>query len=396
MAQIRTIRYNKERRCTCTLYMTEACNLNCVYCYERLKGNATLSQEIAQRAIESTFQRAVGERVELVEILFHGGEPFLAFDRIKTICEWLWSRTWPLKYICYATTNGTLVHGSIQEWLSLNKHRFVVGLSLDGTPQMHNRNRSESFDKIDIDYFRREWPEQGVKMTPSPGTIGTLADGVIYIHRLGFQRNNCTFASGVDWQHDEFGNEVEYSQILQREFHKLACFYLDNPDIVPVDMMSPKFAAVAAGLQSLTDKLCGAGTTMRCWTPDGQCLPCHLFYEVCKERKTELPPLDLNDPERLSDKACAGCILEPVCPTCYGGNYITYGDVSKRDPATCFITKLRALAGSWMVGKMLECPEKYALLKEFTPEELAMTAKGVLQTQRFLKESGFIGALNNG
>ena len=110
----------KAKRCTCSLYMTEQCNLKCIYCYEHIKRDKVLPFEVAKDAIISTFKRAREENVEYVEILFHGGEPFLAFDMIKKICEWLWSREWSCKYICFATTNGTLVHGEIKEWLLKN------------------------------------------------------------------------------------------------------------------------------------------------------------------------------------------------------------------------------------------------------------------------------------
>ena len=48
--QKKVFRYEKEKRCTCTLYMTESCNLNCVYCYEHIKGKAIIPLEIAQEA----------------------------------------------------------------------------------------------------------------------------------------------------------------------------------------------------------------------------------------------------------------------------------------------------------------------------------------------------------
>ena len=177
---------------------------------------------------------------------------------------------------------------------------------------------------------------------------------------------------------------------------EIALYYLDHPDIQPVEMINMKFIAVAAGVNNMVDKLCGAGTIMRCWTPDGQCLPCHLFYEVSKEKGEKLGHIDLSSPCHLSDTRCKNCILEPICPTCYGGNYITYGDVTKRDPYTCVITKIRALASSWMIGQMLENPEKFRALSELSNEELAMTAKGVILTQSFLEETGFMKELQNG
>lgn len=376
---------NKAKRCTCSLYVTEQCNLRCIYCYEHVKRDKVISLEIAKDAIIATFDRAVEEGVEYVEILFHGGEPFLGFHRIREICDWVWSREWPCKYVCFATTNGTLVHGEIKDWLRDNKHRFVAGLSLDGTREMHNRNRSNSYDLIDIEFFRDNWPTQGVKMTPAPGSIGSLAQGVIHLHELGFRRNNCSFASGVDWTHDEAGNAVDYKSILAEQFGVLASYYIEHPDIRPIDMLNIRFMAVAAGRQAMKSKLCGAGTIMRCWTPDGRCLPCHLFYESCKDNAdVQLPEFDFADLDSLSDPRCRDCILEPACPTCYGGNYITSGDIRIRDPYTCEIMKLRAMAGSWMVGRMLENPDKYAIFDAMSEAQIALTAQGVIAIQRTL------------
>ena len=64
--QKKVFRYEKEKRCTCTLYMTESCNLNCVYCYEHIKGKAIIPLEIAQEAIKSTFKRAVKEQIKII------------------------------------------------------------------------------------------------------------------------------------------------------------------------------------------------------------------------------------------------------------------------------------------------------------------------------------------
>lgn len=371
----------KARRCTCSLYMTEQCNLSCIYCYEHIKRDKTLTLDIAQDAIARTFERAIEEKVEYVEILFHGGEPFIAFERIKEICEWLWSHKWPCKYICFANTNGTLVHGEIKQWLTQNKEKFIVGLSLDGTPEMHNQNRSNSYSKIDVEFFCNTWPSQGVKMTPSPETIETLADGVIYIHELGFTRNNCSFASGVDWTHKKDGTPLDYKGILLKQFIKLAEYYLVHPNITPIDMLNIRFAAVAAGKKAMKTKLCGAGTIMRCWTPDGQCLPCHLFYEYSKNTGNRLPDFQLTDIDALSDPKCQGCILEPACSTCYGGNFLINGDVKIRDIQICEIMKLRALVGSWMIGQMLETPEKYIALKNLSSNQLSSIVRGVVDIQ---------------
>ena len=86
-----------------------------------------------------------------IEFDFHGGEIALAFDQLKKICEWLWALDWPKEYVCYGTTNGTLIHNEIKDWFATNGSRFRLGLSLDGTREMHNLNRSNSYDSIDFD-----------------------------------------------------------------------------------------------------------------------------------------------------------------------------------------------------------------------------------------------------
>ena len=88
--------------------------------------------------------------------------------------------------------------------------------------------------------------------------------------------------------------------------------------------------------------------------------------------------------------------MEQVQSCDAGHRTVNYGDVTKRDPYTCVITKIRALASSWMIGQMLENPEKFRALSELSNEELAMTAKGVILTQSFLEETGFMKELQNG
>lgn len=58
-------------------YMTEARNLNRIYCNEHIKGKAVMSIDIDQTGIKSTFERAIKEGIDYVEILFHSEEPFM-------------------------------------------------------------------------------------------------------------------------------------------------------------------------------------------------------------------------------------------------------------------------------------------------------------------------------
>ena len=65
-----------------------------------------------------------------------------------------------------------------------------------------------------------------VKMTISRETLPTMAEGVIYAHKRGFEVS-CNLAYGIDW------SDPDNVAILDRELHKLIDFYIANPQITP-------------------------------------------------------------------------------------------------------------------------------------------------------------------
>lgn len=73
---------------TILLTLTNSCNLNCVYCYECLKDSKRMSFDTAKSIIEKELGK---ERDEINLVEFHGGEPFLNFELMQTVCEWFWN-----------------------------------------------------------------------------------------------------------------------------------------------------------------------------------------------------------------------------------------------------------------------------------------------------------------
>ena len=111
---------------TVTLFLTESCNLSCVYCYEHHKTNSFMSFEKACEIIDYELSQCDG--YEDITFELFGGEPFLAFGTVKKIIDYLKSKYSSIPYRVTLTTNGTLVHGEIQEWLI--EHKSVIGISL--------------------------------------------------------------------------------------------------------------------------------------------------------------------------------------------------------------------------------------------------------------------------
>jgi len=335
----------KKKKKSLAITVTENCNLECVYCYETAKSKRSINFELAKSIIEKEFLADDG--YEEMEIDFHGGEPFLEFDLIKDICEYIWSKDWPKKYLCYTTTNGTLVHGEVKEWLQKNKEYFWCGLSLDGNKLMHDLNRSNSFDKIDLKFFLDNWPEQSVKMTLSPLSLPYLYDGVKFIEDFGGKLSN-NLAYGIDW------NSQDNKDILSRELMKLAERYAENIDLIVCPMIN--FPIERVSMPNPDYKWCGTGVSMVAYSVEGKSYPCHFFDPVTigEEKSKQSETLSFDYPEKLIDPMCEDCVLQNACPTCYGSNFLATGNPALRDKNMCELSKICAQATAYLWVKKLK------------------------------------------
>jgi radical SAM protein with 4Fe4S-binding SPASM domain len=363
----------KGKRATVMLALSEACNLSCSYCYETQKNAAIMPFEVATEAI-AKYAESFSDAEEF-GVDFHGGEPFLHFALIKAICEWVWAKKWNKPHICFTSTNGTLVHGEIKEWLTVNKERFVAGLSLDGTPEMHNANRSGSYASIDTDFFVSTWPFQGVKMTISPATVNNVCEGVMHLHKLGFDVS-ANAAYGVAW------DKKEYFRACLSELGKLADFYLKNPSIKPASILNMDLSVVAYPDRPLS-KWCGTGTSMIAVMPDGKAYPCQFFAPSTGLDRADI---DFNDTEALYTQECKDCLIGSVCPSCYGANLASTGNIAEKGEAYCKFSKIRAWVCSYMYGYMLLDPSRYIPTQERQANERSALACGVKAVQERFQE----------
>ncbi len=334
-----------KRQRTVTLTLTQACNLNCTYCYEEHKSGKTMDFETAKAIVDREFLNWDGNSA--FEFDLFGGEPFLAFDVLRKITEYICDNKGDIPCTVFATTNGTLVHGEIQEWLK-KQECFVCGLSLDGTRAMHNVNRSDSYDDIDLDFFLETYPLQDVKMTVSCETLPYLAEGVIDMHKKGFYVS-CNLAFGIDWS-----NPV-YVDVLNRELYKLIDFYLENPNIEPCSMLEMGIYNVGTH-ENQAVRYCGAGKYMCSYDVTGIDYPCQFFMPISlgekravKAREIVFP--DEYIPEQELDVKCRDCVIRSACPNCFGSNYASTGNIYKRDENLCKLTKIIIKARSYFKAK---------------------------------------------
>lgn len=154
------------------------CNLDCTYCYYLDKSHLyagkpeVMSHELLERVIVETFR---ANETDEVTFEWHGGEPLAAgLDFFRKVVE-LQSRHACGKRV-YNTlqTNGTLL---TPQWAKfLRDNDFLVGISIDGPRDLHDRYRKD----------RGGQP-----------TFDRVMKGLFYLHQAGVRFNTMTAVSNV-------------------------------------------------------------------------------------------------------------------------------------------------------------------------------------------------------
>ena len=351
----RPVNFNEQKVRILSLAITSACNLSCMYCYEKheLRDKKIMDFLVAKKAICDSMEE---EGFDLLEIHFFGGEPLIAFPLIKEVIDWFPSRSWEKKHRFLIGTNGTILTEEIKEWLYKHRECISVALSLDGTKKAHDLSRSNSYDSIraNLPFFQEYWSKQPAKMTICADTIPYAADGIIELEEMGLM-----FTANIGFE-DQWGDEANKFKLLETyedQLSRLVDYYSDNAHLFPV---SPMLTAVPEylGIPSLYEdkekenkRFCGAGHEMSVIDVDGKKYPCHRFIPWVTNRPA--PEYDVNCQSAWKPDKCAQCRFIPSCPTCAGYNWEIHGDTGIRSTFHCESFKLEVMASCLIEFKRL-------------------------------------------
>lgn len=317
-----------------TLSISLSCNLKCIYCYEN-KSNKVFSVSNAIQLLKNELSKKTDKGTV---IKLHGGEPFLVFTKLKELCESLWNAGIEEEFVIHTTTNGTLVHGEIQNWLYQNREKIFVKLSIDGDKYSHDFNRSNSFDQIDIPFFVNTWPDIRVNMTITPQTAKFLYHNVVFLHSVGFKEINTHFECLREW------DAIETAKILHTQLIKLVGFYLDNPNLKPCLLLRHHIENVLD--DDFDNALCAIGRKRVYDFETHCCYPCHMFFPSVTghELDESINQIDFSKRSCIEHSDCLKCSFVNICFTCYAENYIMRGNVSNRNMDLCILNKVSFLA----------------------------------------------------
>lgn len=169
------------------------CNLACAYCYDynQRTARSRMPLSTAQNAITQAFEQSR----DGLNILFHGGEPLLAFDAIRRLVPFARAAAATLgrRVEFSIQTNGTLFTPENVEFLL--GERFSIGISLDGRCPINDRLRVDYAGKgchTAIERDLRAYPaltdQIGVLTTVTRFNVAHLLDTALYVQDLGVRR----------------------------------------------------------------------------------------------------------------------------------------------------------------------------------------------------------------
>ena len=316
-----------------------------------------MTLEVAQKSIDWIFSN-VPDYADSVHIDFIGGEPLLEFSLIKEVVSFVCEKQPDIPYIFFATTNGTVLDDDMKAWFVAHRSCFWLALSLDGNRATHNRNRCNSFDTIDIDFFLRNWPNQGVKMTLSEYSLQHLAEDVKYLHSLGINIIDGVnlFEGDFDWDKDE------YITMLIPQLLELTEYYVENDTLQPCQLFNTELNSCESQIKE-HKKWCGIGTGTPFFDVDGRSYPCSFVTPMTfthNELKQILKTDFSNDKNFIDDECFNDCYIYSICPYCAGVNYMVNKMFRKRDKRKCRIQKLISLFIADMEAKrIVKNPKRY-------------------------------------
>lgn len=141
--------YNTEIL-TLVIVPTTACNFGCPYCFESKKKYKTIDEENINNLIEFILSKKSSKQLMLT---WYGGEPLLAFDKMKRIYNLIKEQT-EIEIIHHSiVTNGYLISDEVISFFEHSKLNNIQ-ITLDGVKAHHDNKRylkgthAPTFDKI--------------------------------------------------------------------------------------------------------------------------------------------------------------------------------------------------------------------------------------------------------
>lgn len=134
------LRYAQPETLTAWLHVTNACNLDCPYCYVR-KSSARMSEGIGRQAIRRVLDTARQHGFKRAKLKYAGGEATLQFDLVRQLHEMArtHAQTVGIALREVVLSNGVRISPMMADWFAETQVKLMI--SLDGVGAVHDQQR---------------------------------------------------------------------------------------------------------------------------------------------------------------------------------------------------------------------------------------------------------------
>lgn len=305
---------------TAWMHVTNACNLDCPYCYVK-KSQAHMSLETGMKAIDALISTAQRQNFNTLKIKYAGGEAALHYRLVQQIHAYAQAqaRKHHLALTAVVLSNGTVMPAEFVSWLADTDVRLM--LSVDGVGASHDvqrpfRNgRSGAFAALERNLLERLLP-QGIRpnvcITVTGRTAATAYSAVEWAiqhalpFNLNFYRETSTTAKHRDLR-------LEEEQIIAGMMAAYAVIEQQMPVL-------PFLAGLLDRVQFQSHShTCGVNQNYVVITHEGRIAQCqmHLQHAATFDHNTDLISLVATGPIpnlSVDDKAgCCECLWRYRC-----------------------------------------------------------------------------------
>jgi len=348
--------------------VTKNCNLACSYCAANARRTIETDKhsDSNNQSIENITDFIVKNSGYSFCVEFQGGEPLLNFETIKSITESVISKSRMRDKTPYfrLVSNLLLINPETADFLK--KYKFEVSTSLDGFPDLHNKNRKSfsrdnSYDKTirGIELLKKYDIDPGIMAVITKDSLNYADEITDHFYSLGVYRFvlnpvTNTGRAGTNWASlavDPYEYSLFWKNMVKRYFYyqkqgipiwdrtleHLVRKILNTENPGFVDLNSP----------------CGCVSGQIAYDLEGNIFPCDearfnhqiVLGNVSSHNWSSIRNSSLSDTLKKTSitetEYCGNCAYRPWCGRCPVKNFFSFGrfDISSEITDSCRLWK---------------------------------------------------------
>lgn len=221
------------------LKVSERCNLNCSYCYYFNGGNmdyinkpAVMRYEVIEKICNDLIQYINdGNRINTVEVIFHGGEATLVkTDKLESFIKKINVTVGSYTRVIYSLqSNGYKLSESFIDLI--NKYSIGVGFSIDGIQEQHDKYRVTKSGKesyVSIMKNIEKFEAKRLESTPKLGVIMVAtSDNDLKKSFIQLSRNESIKSVSILYPDSTYENSSDESSHVDNKLGQSLCECFD-------------------------------------------------------------------------------------------------------------------------------------------------------------------------